>query len=232
MSNSVPIYGGMFDSDSVVETVGGFPVGNKAVDSAFFAKLISCFYSDGVIGDSFMIEPAGGLSITTDGGIGWIRGYMAWQKTAVTLTLNPGASYKIVLRLNSAAGEFTLRAITGDAENTANIKDLILAEVSVPSGTSVISSANITDTRGDAAKCGVVTSVLDALGTVALAQNAVMLGGSPASDFARISGCEMSGQLRAASEATGISVVRNISYGTSVPQNLANGELFILLSGE
>ncbi len=38
---SAPVYGGMFDSTSVEETVGGFPRGNKAVDSAFFAKLIS-----------------------------------------------------------------------------------------------------------------------------------------------------------------------------------------------
>lgn len=29
---TLPVYGGMFDSTEVVETVGGFPRGDKAVD--------------------------------------------------------------------------------------------------------------------------------------------------------------------------------------------------------
>ena len=43
------IDGGMFDSTSVVETVDGFPRGDKAVDAAFFARMLRCFYRDGVL---------------------------------------------------------------------------------------------------------------------------------------------------------------------------------------
>ena len=43
------IDGGMFDSTSVVETVDGFPRGDKAVDAAFFARMMRCFYRDGVV---------------------------------------------------------------------------------------------------------------------------------------------------------------------------------------
>lgn len=44
------------------------------------------------------------------------------------------------------------------------------------------------------------------------------------------SGGTMTGALVAASNNTGASVVRNISYGTELPSNLAEGEIFILLS--
>ena len=67
---SIPVFGGMFDSTTVVDTVNGFPRGDKAVDASFFAKMISSFYSDGVLsgGDyaqnGFRIVPAGGLAVT------------------------------------------------------------------------------------------------------------------------------------------------------------------------
>jgi prolipoprotein diacylglyceryltransferase len=46
----------------------------------------------------------------------------------------------------------------------------------------------------------------------------------------RKTGGLMSGSLTAAPETTGISVVRNISYGTVLPDVLSEGEIFILLS--
>ena len=233
---TTPIYGGMFDSTSVEETVNGFPRGNKAVDSAFFAKLISCFYSDGVFtggsydSTGFKIVPGGGLTIRANPGIAWIRGYMAWQKEAAALTLTPGFSYSVVLRLNIPAGEFSLCATTTAPEDSDSIKDIVLAEIVIGSDAAAITEDMISDTRGDSTKCGYVTSTLDALSTIALAENAAMLGGFAASDYLLKSGGVMTGKLSAAPESTGISAVRNISYGTSVPDSLAPGEIFIQLS--
>lgn len=228
---SSPVYGGMFDSTEVVETVGGFPRGNKAVDSAFFAKMIACFYRNGIWGeDSFEAAPGGGMNLTVSPGIAWIRGYMAWQKTAVTLTLSPGTSGSLVLRLNTAAGEFTLEMISGEPEDGASLCDLVLAEITVPAGASAVTAGMIRDTRSDRAKCGLVTSAVDALETVETAQNAVMLGGTPAADYLKATGGVMRGGLRASPDATGQSVVRNIGYGTVMPDSLAEGELFVLIS--
>ncbi len=228
---SAPVYGGLFDSTSVEETVGGFPRGNKAVDSAFFAKLISCFYSDGVLGeDSFRIVPGGGMRITAQAGVAWIRGYMAWLKADLNLTLTPGAAYSIVLRLNVPAGEFTLCAATDAPLVNDSIRDLVLAEVSVPAGAASVTAAMISDTRGDGSKCGIVTSTVDALASCATAQNANMLGGVAASGYLKRSGGTMTGKLTAAAEKTGASAVRNISYGRVMPTSLKEGEIFILLS--
>ncbi len=228
---SAPVYGGMFDSTSVEETVGGFPRGNKAVDSAFFAKLISCFYSDGVLGaDSFKIIPGGGMKIKAKSGIAWIRGYMAWLKSDLSLTLTPGVEYSIVLRLNVPAGEFTLCAVTDAPLSSGSVKDLVLAEVNIPSGAASVSAAMIMDTREDGNRCGIVTSTIDALSSCALAENANMLGGVASSGYLKRSGGIMSGKLTAAAERTGASAVRNISYGTEMPLTLKDGEIFILLS--
>lgn len=235
----LPVFGGMFDSTTVVETVNGFPRGDKAVDSSFFAKMISSFYSDGILagGDygknGFRIAPAGGMTISVEPGIAWIRGYMAWMKEPQTLVLSAGYTYTMVLRLNTASGEFTLMAAEDASSlpvNSELIRDLVLAEIYIPTNQTVITSGMITDTRADIDRCGFVTCTVDALQTVPFAENAGSLGGVRENEFLKKTGGTMTGSLTAAREVTGISTVRNIAYGTTLPDILEEGEIFILLS--
>jgi len=229
---TMEVFGGMFDSTEVVETVGGYPRGNKAVDSAFFAKMISCFYKDGVLGsESMAVTPGDDMTIKIGEGIAWIRGYMAWNKQAASFAVASNTSYAVILRLNTASGEFKF-IVTDQIESAISngeyIRDLVLATVAVPSGATEITADMITDTRADKQKCGIVTSTIDALGTTAVAENANMLGGVSADGYMKKTGGVMTGGLRAAPDATGASVVRNISYGSSLPDTLADGELFVL----
>lgn len=230
---SIAVYGGMFDSTEVTETVGGFPKGNKAVDSEFFAKMISCFYKDGVLGDdSFAVTPGEGLKITVAPGVAWAKGRMAWLKSAVSFNVSSGKSYSVMLRLNLAAGEFNIilsDSVSYVPQNDSNYRDLVFATVNVPSGASSVSISNITDRRSDVSYCGVVTSALDVFSSVENAQNASSLGGVAASEYVKKSGGTMTGTLTAKNDATGACVVRNIGYGTSLPSSLENGELFILI---
>ena len=231
----ISVYGGMFDSTEVVEEVGGFPRGNKAVDSEFFAKMISCFWSDGVLGeDSFKVSAGGGLQVKVSAGIAWIKGYMAWQKAEATLTLTPGVKHTVALRLNRAAGEFSL--VLGDEsyemKRGDEVYDLVLANVVTQAGATSVADFDIRDTRGERELCGIVTSTVDALRAVENAENANNLGGSPAADYVKKSGGTMSGELRAAPESAGKCVVRNIGYGASLPESLADGELFVLVVEE
>lgn len=231
----ISVYGGMFDSTEVVEEVGGFPRGNKAVDSDFFARMISCFWSDGVLGeDSFRVSAAGGLQIKVDSGIAWIKGRMAWQKSPQTLALSAGKKYTVALRLNRAAGEFSLVLADGDyaVQRGDEVYDLVLATVDVQAGAASVSESDIRDTRGERELCGIVTSTVDALRAVEVAQNSHSLGGVPAADYVKKSGGEMTGELRAAGESAGKCVVRNIGYGATLPDNLADGELFVLIVEE
>ena len=228
------IDGGMFDSTEIVETPGGFPRGNKAVDSAFFAKMISSFYSDGVLyGDSFAVTPAGGLSVTVNEGIAWAHGYMAWMSTPYTAVLTAGATYYAVVRLNVTLGEFSL-IITDQTSSlptrTSSVCDLIVAEITVPAGASSISSAMINDSRADRQKCGFVRNAIDALSVAAHSEDSDSLGGEEAAAYVKKSGARMTGALYASADSSGTSLVRNISYGTTVPQSLQSGEIFILIS--
>ena len=228
-----PIVGGMFDSTEVVETPGGFPRGNKAVDSAFFAKMISSFYADGVLRDGgYSVEPAGGMTVTVTPGVAWAHGYMALSEDDTTVTLQAGKTYAVLIRLNSLLGEFNLivtESLTGLPTRTSTICDLILAEITVPSGVSSVTSAMITDTRADTEKCGYVRNAIDELGEALHSEDSDKLGNSPAADFVKKTGAVMTGELHAAADTTGVSLVRNISYGSSVPASLASGEVFILV---
>ncbi len=229
----ISVYGGMFDSTEVVETVGGFPRGNKAVDSEFFAKMLACFWADGIFGeDSYRVTAGEGLSVNVAPGIAWARGYMAWQKEAVNLPLSAGVSYTVVLRLNTAAGEFAL--VLSDSadyipQKTDSLRELVFASISVPDGAASVSEADITDRRLDSAVCGVVTSTVDALGSVENAQNAGSLGGFPADAYLKKEGGTMTGALTASADGTGSCVVRNIGYGEELPDSLGEGELFVLI---
>lgn len=236
---SLPVFGGIFDSTAVVDTVNGFPRGDKAVDSSFFAKMISSFYSDGILvsdefgRNGFKVSRDGGFTVTVSPGIAWIRGYMAWMQSPKSYVLSAGHSYAVVLRLNTASGEFALVAMEDKSSlptNTELIRDLVLAEITIPGGCAEMTDEMILDTRSELDKCGFVTCTVEALQTVPFASDAGSVGGVPESAFLRKTGGAMTGKLTAAPEKTGMSAVRNISYGTTLPDVLEEGEIFILLS--
>lgn len=236
---TLPVFGGMFDSTTVVDTVNGFPRGDKAVDSSFFAKMISSFYSDGILAggdygrDGFAVTPAGGLTVTVGAGIAWIRGYMAWMSEPQNFIFCAGHAYRIALRLNTANGDFTLTASEDPSDEPADtgvMRDLVLAELTIPGASSEVTDGMILDCRADPELCGFVTCSIDALETVPFAADAGAVGGVPESAFMRKAGGVMSGTLVAANETTGAPAVRNIRYGTVLPDVLDEGEIFILLT--
>ena len=225
------INGGMFDSTEIVETVGGFPRGNKAVDSAFFAKMISSFYKDGVLHDGgYEVRPSGGLGITVTHGVAWIKGYMAWLTDDTTVSLENGKNYAVLIRLNIAAGEFRL-IVTDDTDSvpirTDGVCDLIVAQVSVPDGAAAITWDMITDTRADENLCGYVSNAVDGLGEALHSADSDRLGGDTAGSYLKLSGGTMTGSLVACAGSGGSRAVRNISYGTVIPKTLADGDIFI-----
>ena len=68
--------------------------------------------------------------------------------------------------------------------------------------------------------------------TVAYAADAGAVGGVRAADLLHKTGGRMTGVLQAYNDTTGAPAVRNIRYGTSLPETTAEGEIFILLAEE
>ena len=233
------IEGGMFDSTSVVETVDGFPRGDKAVDAAFFARMLACFYRDGVLQPdtgSFAVAPGTvGVSVTVQPGIAWIGGRMAYLDETASFTLSAGKTYAVTLRLDLDLRAFFLVAEEEDGTapiRTQTVTELLLARVQVPAGETAVTAAMITDKRMDEAVCGAVDSLMAGLQSVAYAANSGAVGGLTAEGLVPRSGCTMTGVLRCGNERAGASAVRNIRYGTTLPADLADGEIFLLLADE
>ena len=159
------IGGGIFNSTSVTETVNGFPKGNKAVDAAFFAKMLSCIVSDGIVrgeGEEFREYPGGDLSVTVTPGIAWGNGYMATLDEDVYFELENGHEYTVFLRFNGTNGTAKLMVFEDNygviPMRSASVCDLVLAKVTVGEDTVDITETMIEDVRDDRTLCGYITS--------------------------------------------------------------------------
>ena len=238
MNTTIQINGGMFDSTTIIETVDGFPRGDKAVDADFFAQMMRCFYTDGVIrpdDGQFSVSPGEGLTLSVSPGCAWILGHMAWLKEKVILPVAPGHTYTVCLRLHRTAGHFTLEAVEDIAalpRRDSEVWDLLLATAVIPGDAGSVTNAMLNDKRYDETVCGPVVGAVDALAHVSYALNSGAVGGLSADALLPKSGGIMTGKLQVANDSTGASAVRNIRYGYTLPDTLAEGEIFLLLSEE
>lgn len=161
----IDLTGGPYDSTSIIDTVNGFPVGNKAVTSAFVASMIASLIGDGVVdtgNGELSVVPGGRLSVKVKPGTAWVNGYMARLDGELTFELSSGHEYTVYLRQNYGLGEAVI-GVFEDNDGTIPVRfygmhDIILGKVKIPAGALTINESMITDTRADSSLCGFVTS--------------------------------------------------------------------------
>lgn len=175
---------GFFDSEITGYDEEGMPIFDRAESSEFLAMFISKLISDGVLalpGDCFQVIAYDGMKVKVRPGFGIIRGRFAYDDKECEITLqNAPANYKridrIVLRVNYLQRLCEIVVKTGIPDTTPQPPELVrpsygdyyelcLATISINSNQTLISQANITDTRYDSSVCGVVTQVIDHLDT-------------------------------------------------------------------
>ena len=175
---------GYFDSEISGYDEEGMPIFDRAESSDFLAMFISKIISDGVLADPadcFQVVAGDGMNLIVRPGFGIIRGRFAADTQEYTITLSKApTSYKridrVVLRANYLLRlcEIIVKEGTPDANPvppellqpaSGDYYELCLATVLVNSNQTVITQANITDTRYDSSVCGVVTQVIDHLDT-------------------------------------------------------------------
>jgi|GEM_PF-3897487 len=133
-------------------TVDGVP--DRVYSAEDFAAERAAFVSNGVCADGALaVAPAGtgGLSVTVAPGIAVIDGYTYWNTAPLTLTLGaPGGTARvdrIVLRLDLEAREMRAAVRTGEAVWTENVREMVLAEVTLAADAAVIAEADVADRR-------------------------------------------------------------------------------------
>ena len=177
--------------------ISTYPLGGITYDAedaaAYFAARTSGVYSTDI---DFVVAAAadGSTDLTVSAGQAWMHvsrwvGLSVTMREAQTLALPRADSAlpridRVVLRYDATSRRTSLQVLQGapsseptgpDLSRTEMVYDLCLAEVSRPAGQTSVSAASLTDTRADAALCGLmrdgVTGIpMDELGRQALAK--------------------------------------------------------------
>ncbi|MBC2722038.1 hypothetical protein [Desulfosporosinus sp.] len=142
-----------------------------------YAEYFSRFLSDGLYAENgqagLNVKPGSDLSIITEPGFGFIRGYMYHNDIDLIRVLDPSDSMldridRTVLRFDEVARTITVVVKKGSfsstpqvpaLEITSTVKELALAQTRIRRGATTILASDITDERLTA-NCGLVSSLI------------------------------------------------------------------------
>ena len=143
---------------------------------------------------NYAVSVAGARQITVAPGLAWVnyddfKGVSACSREAVTLTIPDADSTlsridRVVLQFDTAANLTAVKLKTGTPAaapeppailQNHNQYELGLCTVSVPAGSSVVTAADITDTRADEAVCGVMRDGVTGIPTAQLQAQALAI---------------------------------------------------------
>ena len=160
--------------------------------SGYLSTRLSGVYS---ADEDFAVTANGGLTVTVSAGQAWVRparfrgrSIIMEQPETVTLTAADAVRSRIdrlVLRYDAAAKKTSLTVLTGTPDSAsptapeitraALVYDLCLADIRRPAGSTVITAADITDTRADEDVCGVMRDSVTGIPTAQLQAQALAM---------------------------------------------------------
>lgn len=136
-------------------------------------------------GNAAVSAVGGGMDISVAAGIGWLtnadgEGICWWFDTAQTITIDPAEGTGTLDRIDRVViqwrtvdyadkpelvvlkGTDSSTAVPPSLTNNATLRQISLAKVSIPAGTTALTALNIIDERADATVCGIVTETATA----------------------------------------------------------------------
>ena len=160
--------------------------------SGYLSTRLSGVYS---ADEDFAVTANGDLTVTVSAGQAWVRparfrgrSIIMEQPETVTLTAADAVRSRIdrlVLRYDAAARKTSLTVLTGTPDSasptapeitrTALVYDLCLADIRRPAGSTVVTAADITDTRADEDVCGVMRDGVTGIPTAQLQAQALAI---------------------------------------------------------
>ena len=160
--------------------------------SGYLSTRLSGVYS---ADEDFAVTANGDLTVTVSAGQAWVRparfrgrSIILEQPETVTLTAADAVRSRIdrlVLRYDAAARKTRLQVLEGTPDSasptapeitrTALVYDLCLAEIRRPAGSTVVTAADITDTRADEDVCGIMRDSVTGIPTAQLQAQALAM---------------------------------------------------------
>ena len=160
--------------------------------SGYLSTRLSGVYS---ADEDFAVTANGDLTVTVSAGQAWVRparfrgrSIILEKPETVTLTAADAVRSRIdrlVLRYDAAARKTSLTVLTGTPDSasptapeitrTALVYDLCLADIRRPAGSTVITAADITDTRADEDVCGIMRDGVKGIPTAQLQAQALAM---------------------------------------------------------
>lgn len=140
-----------------------------------FANYFKLFIGNGVFAsptDQLLVEADSGMNIIVNSGWAFINGY--WYNNSDNLTINIPVNTQsvertdiVVARYDNASRDIHIEYLDGESSirRDGSYYDLLLATVTVPVGSSVITDAVIKDNRSNENVCGFVKGLVDVVTT-------------------------------------------------------------------
>nr|DAY77392.1 MAG TPA: Receptor Binding Protein [Caudoviricetes sp.] len=152
--------------------------GDRIYDASDVARFLKKFFTNGVFNNSLKVIANDNMTISVQDGSANIEGYSYENDEILTLDVADADSTlsridSVILRLDLTNRQITVQILNGSTATnpsqpsiirTGNIYDLRLANISVPSGATRITTDMITDTRFTN-DCGNVTQAVLSLNT-------------------------------------------------------------------
>ncbi|MCL2696330.1 MAG: hypothetical protein FWE69_08400 [Clostridiales bacterium] len=164
------------EKSGIFNSSGGDRVYNAVDFAAYFGRLVSngIFYA---AASNLQVNVSTGMGIVVQPGAAWIGGYSYENTAPLNMALatadgiNPRID-RVVIRWSAINRAINLAVLTGAAASTPvahtltrnnDIWELGIADIAVGKGVVSLTSGNITDTRMNAALCGLVNSLVSAV---------------------------------------------------------------------
>lgn len=166
-----------FDSQ-VTYGSDGTPIYDRAISSVPLRNLIKQLFTTGILPNpstNLQVQAGTGMTVVVNPGFAVIEGGLKYEEGSRTLVVQASdTTYDridtVVMRWNENTNARTcdLYVLTGKASSNpirpelnreSSVYEIGLADIFIPANSSAVSTARITDTRYEEARCGIISSL-------------------------------------------------------------------------
>lgn len=149
--------------------------GDRTYDANSFEYWLKKFFTSGVFEGDLQVQASSGMTLVVGSGYANVDGKVKFWNAEFNLTLSPANSTypridTVVITRDNVNRNITCEVVTGAYSGdtpqptapvrTAEIYQLVLAQIYVGNGVTEITQANITDTRPDTSLCGYIAGTV------------------------------------------------------------------------